>query len=646
MAGDEASLVSVVTNRGGSPLVGVEESIEAHGPVALAGKPAARTSIPARGESRSEWPMKVPAELPREANEPAEAVFTFRARTKTDSDALEVRVPERPRAVMVLAHGAGLLEGAREAVTVALPANLIRAGSEAVLDFSPSPAAMALSALDFLITYPYGCTEQTADAILPAAELLMALRAGGVELPGWGDPSQRLGPFLQRLATLQGGDGGWGWWQGGDSDPLLTVLAVDALAHAIRIDAAPSTSGDALQRGFGRLPRIMAEVRSLDGEAYVCDHLVSLLALEGAADRFPQLRERLEELALAIYTSREQLGTSGLALAAHALAALGQRPQARTLLDLLSKRAERDGTGLHWPPDPGFENAWFGEDVENTAYALSALVAVTPEDGRAAEVVRWLARRRTGLAWRSTRMSAPVAQALARYLGAHPGEVKPQYRLLATWNGEQVLDRAVTPADVFGAPELRVRIPGARLKPGANPLVITKEGPGSTYFGWEARALVPSPGPPAPRAGRLTVTREYLRAERTADRRGRPRFLASPLAPGDAVRVGESILVRLTLHAERSLDYLMVEDPRVSGFEIEQLLPEGAEWPWGTHAEERDDRAAFFMERLEEGETVIEYLIRPEIAGAFTALPAAASGMYDPDLLVRSGEARIRVAEK
>ena len=154
--------------------------------------------------------------------------------------------------------------------------------------------------------------------------------------------------------------------------------------------------------------------------------------------------------------------------------------------------------------------------------------------------------------------------------------------------------------------------------------------------------MVPSPGP-SQKPGAIQVAREYLRAERTTDRRGRPRFMTTALAPGEALRVGESVLVRLTLKATKAMHYLMVEDPRLSGFEVDQLLPDGAEWPYGTHAEERDDRSVFFVPNLDEGETTLEYLIRPEIAGEFAALPATVSGMYDPDLLVRSGEAKLAV---
>jgi uncharacterized protein YfaS (alpha-2-macroglobulin family) len=103
------------------------------------------------------------------------------------------------------------------------------------------------------------------------------------------------------------------------------------------------------------------------------------------------------------------------------------------------------------------------------------------------------------------------------------------------------------------------------------------------------------------------------------------------------------VLVRITLHADRALHWLLVEDPRVAGLEVEEALPPGADWPWGTHAEVRDRVVAFFVEDIEAGDTVIEYLARPEIAGTFSGLPISASAMYDPDLRVRSTEARLTV---
>ena len=416
---------------------------------------------------------------------------------------------------------------------------------------------------------------------------------------------------------------------------------LDAIAGAVRRDLAPAEARAALANGTGRLPRLFAEVRDLDGEAYVLAHLAPLPGIDVVDQRLADLKARLGSLADHVYASRQDLGNAGLALATRGLAAIGRSKQASECLTLLMSRAVKDTHGLHWNADPHRVSDWFGEDLDATGHALSALVRVSPQDARATEVVRWLAARRTGLGWRSTLVTAPIATALCEYAAARPAESVVKGRLKVDWNGDTVMDRALD-AEALTARPQRVTFADTKLKPGDNRLAITLGG-GSLFYAWDARALVPSPGPDTKKETRLRVAREYLKAERTADRRGQPRYLATALEPGATLRVGEQVMVRLTLTASQALDHVLVVDPRIAGFEVDGLMPDGVERPYGATGEEHDDHAAFFVDRLESGDTVIEYLVRPELAGVFTALPPEASGMYEPELLVRGAEQKVTV---
>src|SRR5262249_42907185 len=153
---------------------------------------------------------------------------TFRARgaTKDAGDALELRVPIAPRAVTLRSGGGGVTEGGSRTVTVPLPAGLLADDSRVTLDLSPSPAAMALAGVQYLVTYPWGCAEQTSNTILPASAVLEALRKTGATLPGWETPGERFAPGVRRLLALQMSDGGWGWWGDSDFEPYLTALAL------------------------------------------------------------------------------------------------------------------------------------------------------------------------------------------------------------------------------------------------------------------------------------------------------------------------------------------------------------------------------------------------------------------------------------
>jgi alpha-2-macroglobulin len=637
VAGDEATLVSVTTNRTPAPLTGVEERLEvAGGPLRLGGATTRRTDLPAGGESRGEWPVIATA-VPADADTIPPGALRFAAATKSDRDALEVPVPVLARAVALHPHAAGVLEGDAATVTVSLPEALVRPGSSLTLELSPSPAAMALGALDYLTGYEWGCTEQTANAIRPVANLLATAKHLGFTPPRAAALEASLKPATARLLVMQRDDGGWGWWSEGESDPYLTMLALDALARVRLAGAADERLDGALQRGAWRARALLDGVRSADGEAYALMHLTGLLSLPIATEQFPWLKARLEDLGAAVYGERERLGDAGLAMAALGHMSLQRPTEAKALVAALGGRAAHDG-GTHWG---GGGSAWWSDDVETTAYALSALLAVSPADPRAGDALRWLAAQRRGDHWGSTRATAPVAIALADWMLAHPAEARPDYRLAAEWNGAPLLERAFGTDDLFGRGE-RVRINGARLRPGANRLVLRRSGVGTAYWSWAAQALVASPGP-ATDTTRLAVTREYLHAERTADRRGRPRWLATAPAPGAGLRVGEAVLVRLTLHAPAALDHVMIEDPRPAGFEVDALTPEGTEHPWDLHAEARDTRAVFFLGDLPAGDTVIEYLVRPELAGRLVALPTTASGMYEPELEVRGPEQVLEV---
>ncbi|HVP15270.1 MAG TPA: alpha-2-macroglobulin family protein [Terriglobales bacterium] len=633
VVGDRATLISGVTNRSREPLTGVEERLEATGPATIEGKTSRRSDLPAGGESRGEWPVTV-REIPARADTIPQATFTFHARAKTDADALETGIPVLPRAVPLRPHGAGVLAGPDAAIAVALPGDLVRPGSSVALELSPSIAAMALGARDYLAEYPWGCTEQTANALRATLDLSMVEKKLGVSFPGPRDSSAAVRRGIERLVSLQHGDGGWGWWSEGETDPYLTALALDALARVAFAGRASPEADGALERGAMAMLQLLDQVRTEDGEAYALMHLGGLLSLPNAGQRFADLKSRLEDLALATSSARDKLGDAGLALCALGHMNLGRMDEARTLVQALAARAIQDGAGVHWRESA---DTWFDADVEATAYALSALLTASPADPRALGALRWLAAQRRADHWRSTRTTAPVAIALGDWLLAHPEEAKPAYRLEARWNGAPLLERAVGAADVFGR-GARVVIPGSRLVPGENRLALAKSGAGSVFWSWEARALVPSPGPSTAAEKRLSLTREYLHAERTADLRGRPRWLTTPLEPGQAFSSGEAVLVRLTIHAAGALDHLILEDPRPAGYEVDDLVPEGTEHPWDLHAEARDTRSVFFLSRLDEGDTVLEYLVRPETAGTLIALPASLSAMYDPDLVVRSGE--------
>ena len=77
-----------------------------------------------------------------------------------------------------------------------------------------------------LISYPYGCTEQTMSSFFPA---VVASKAG-IEIDNLQDVVMK---GLYRLYKYQHYDGGWGWWRTDKSIPFMTAYVMEGLFHAI-----------------------------------------------------------------------------------------------------------------------------------------------------------------------------------------------------------------------------------------------------------------------------------------------------------------------------------------------------------------------------------------------------------------------------
>lgn len=641
IAGDQAALVTVVSNRTDAPLTGVRERMKVAGSAQLAGAGERTSSLPANGESRSSWTVRTEVESPKDGSD-ARVTLTFGATGANDADALELPVPVLPRAVPLVVRGAGGFDTPSLRATVTLPSDLVRSGSSLTLTLSPGAGGAARTAAEALLAYEYGCTEQTANALRATIALLGAALKAGTPVPGADAMRDKLAGRFQRLLALKRWDGTWGWWSNDDPDPFMTALAIEALAMCVQGDVQKEAAQNALQEAQYGLQRAMSQLREPDGLAFAAMHLARVAELPEARQRYADMLAQLDGVVASLAVQRDQLGSAGSACAAVAASRLGRSADAKALLDQTMERTVKQGPDLKLPADPGAEERWFGEHDEGSAYALMALARIAPGDSRGDALVRGLLATRRGRMWRSTRVTGPVAVALAEWLGAHPEQLRPAGNVAARWNGASVQSGVLGDALGGGA---SVTLTGAQLRAGDNALELTAEGPGALLWSYEATAQVPSPGP-ATDGSRLSVQREYLRATRVADRRGRPRWLTAPFDARQPLAVGDAVLVRLTLTAPKALSHLLIEDPRPAGFEVDAILPDGAERPWTTQGEVRDDRSVFFVGTLPQGRSVIEYLIRPELEGAYTALPTRATGMYAPDLVARGREERLTVTPR
>jgi len=326
--------------------------------------------VPAGDHVRVDWRVRV--------IQAGEARLVIAARTDEESDAMAMTYPVMVHGMLKQVARTGMIrpddgeaEGdesprvASREIRFTIPDERRPELSRLEVQFAPSLVGAMLDALPYTLEYPYGCTEQTMSRFLPAVLTRKTLTELGVDLEDVKEIQGRMAEVrriekgegvriyadspvfdsdkldkmiragLKRIASMQNGDGGWGWWSADQSNPYLTSYVLFALIHAKQADA--DVDQTRITRGLNFLVNWeQQEMRDEDWAVHARHAYVAyVLALEGRAveiepaegdDRKGRLLDRLFE-------GRDRLNLYGKALLALALSHAGDDKRAELVLE-------------------------------------------------------------------------------------------------------------------------------------------------------------------------------------------------------------------------------------------------------------------------------------------------------------------------
>ncbi len=581
------------------------------------------------------------------------------------SDAMELTLPIQPHGIEQVFAQAGMSETTVDGVFT-VPQNAIPEVTRLQVRLSPSVAGPIFGALQYLTTYPYGCTEQTTSAFIPNVVVKNVLNQMGTELTQlklWqastSDPKKQ--PFyalsknvkvgLEKLYGYQRPDGGWGWWEGDETnDPYLTAYVMYALAltkqAGYEVNLHVATRGiTALGQQFDKV-RVWNDaplakdvkrdrVREAESKSFV------LFAYAEALKSFNKnvmgeesaTRDTAVKWFNELYPSRQKVGAYALALLTMSAHELGLNEQATTLAGLLERKAVWDGDMCHWK-STAMRYTWMDNDVEATAYALKALLKVKPDSHAIVPTVLWLAKNRHDHYWYSTKTTAVVVFALADYM-ARSRELSPDETVAVYVNGKLEKTLRFTAKDVT-KPEVVLTFPrvGGRCT-----VRLEKTGNGKVYYGFALRTYV--------REDPIAPQQRGFRVERIYSIKDGKKWIPYN---GQALKVNDDVRVELKISGPHRCDYVMIEDMLPSGCEVkenERDRNDGYDSGYYTRREVRDNRVVFFLTHFSEYDAEyplrLSYTFRPELSGTHIALPTTTMLMYQPEVRGHAREARLVV---
>ncbi len=623
--GDDVTVSTIVHNYLSSDK-NAEVSLQTKG-LDLQDGGARQASVASKGEQRQDW--HVHAQNVRESDLLAKAL------TNEESDALELTLPVIPFGVKLSDSKSGAISAAsgQQQATVNMPGDISTSAPTLNVSVSPSIAGSIFGALDFLTSYPYGCTEQTMSSFLPDIVVANAMKDLKLESTiNTPELQKKINAGLDRLYDFQHEDGGWGWWKEDDSMVFMTAYVVSGLAQAKA--AGYEIKDDALDRGKQFLRSQLAKHSKM--KADLRGYVVYALALNGGADA-AMLNDA--------YHARSDMSAQGLAMLGLALHT-AKDGRDKQIAAQLEKLAVTEGDAVYWKSDfDSFMEFYVDDSAETTAYALRLLSLTTPDSPLLPKAALWLVSHRDGgYYWLTTKQTAMVVFGLLEYVKVSH-ELDPDFTADVFVNEKKVLSKHFTREDSMKGDLPKIYLTAEQLQSGANTVRVQKTGTGRLY--WSARGEYYSAEKKLFQNNQLSLSimRDYYRLT-PQQKDEKIVYNLEPLS-GD-VHSGDVIAVRLTVNGS-PWRYLLVEDPIPAGAEFVQHdnlyeLNTKIDW-WGfwfTRREFHDDHAAFFQTYFG-GHQEYVYLLKIVNPGKFRISPASVQPMYQPSILSTSDAATMEV---
>jgi hypothetical protein len=460
------------------------------------------------------------------------------------------------------------------------------------------------------------------------------------------------GRLLQRMAELQLPDGSWSWFPGGRPNDFITLYITTGFGRLRHLGADLDVS-PAL-RSLDRLDAWIAErhrriLKQADPDAYVPGPTEALylygrsfflrekpIAGENrpAVDFFlAQSRKHWVKIG-----QRQSQGHLALALkrfnAAHAITD-------STPTDIMRSLKERSVThpelGRFWR-DTEYSWWWYRAPIETQALMIEAFDEVMGDAQAVEDCQVWLLKQKQTQDWKTTKATADAVYALLlRGTDQLASNLLVEVRLgdldLTPRRGPNHPPASATPPSTAEQPSAvepgtgfyEHRFAAAEIQPAFGEITVTKRDAGVAWGGIHWQYLEDMNRVTPHEATPLTLTKRLF------TRRHTPQGPVLHAVDGP-VSVGDELVVRIELRADRDMEYLHLKDQRGSGTEPMNVLSryryqDGLAYYEST----RDTASHFFIDYLPKGVYVFEYSTRVQHRGRYPTGIATIQCLYAPE---------------
>lgn len=449
---------------------------------------------------------------------------------------------------------------------------------------------------------------------------------------------------LQQLIQQQNEEGGWSWFKGFPASRAITLSILKGMSQLVQLNA--------IQYGQAEKEMQMKALKFLDKSmqtdyenllkydkkwqnAWPSPEQVEFLFVRSSYRDIPELGDARE--AIRFYTNQAEKHWNQYSLISKGEIALlmhrnGKKEVATAILTGLKKTATiSEEKGMYWANNRRGSD-YFTSPIDTHCILMSVFNEIAPDTQNTNRMKQWLLNQKRTQNWESVPATVNAIYAL---LLTGSDWLNTQNTCVATWDGKTYS----TAEGEIATGYLKTILPNEPANSSANPVLsIRKEG-NTPAWGAVYEQYFQEIDKVKGQKGVLSVEKKlFVETNNGTNRQIRP------VTPEQPLRIGDKVIVRLTIRTDREMNYVFLKDLRAGCFEPADQLsgPESRDGIW-YYRSPKDVSENFFINRLPEGTFVLEYPVYVSRSGEYAGGISTIQCMYAPEFVSHTAGESLRI---
>lgn len=509
-----------------------------------------------------------------------QAKITLKATAEKYVDEIELTLPIHPYSTPETVATSFFTEDQAYTEKVRLPSSVDQTLGKLDITMGATLATYVNDSLNFLVHYPYGCTEQLMSSLLPAVVLKSALNIPNFEdkfnLKEIRDENNLIISFdtmvtrtLGKIYKNQKSDGGFGYWYNSSrSDPHLSAYVLYGLYHVQKagyeidyniVNKAHDFLSSYLENrtDLEQTEKKIEYAHQANERAYLLFILSEIITNQkqtpgnqaySFSANYPNLEKDVQEL-LNHLDKLNDHSKAYLTMTMHNVNSDKFTGDIQNLTQEFENSAKIDPRGVYFESYDYWTNS-----TKSTALILQTLNRLEPNHPLTYKVIKWLIAKRKNGAWSSTQDTVSVLMAFTEYLKTSK-ETEANYSAEFFLNNTPQLKFEMSPSKILDQFEVTAQIPEL-LFDQSNNLDFSKKGDGRLYYDIILNYYLPI-DQIHPRDEGITIQREYYELDDQAEK-----------TPITDFALGGKYKGKLIITTAEERNFVVIENFIPAGFEL------------------------------------------------------------------------------